>query len=320
MKKFYLIILLLSLPRFGFSQQYFSDTETQKKQEAIKRFEKLLENRNLPNNLNILFNGIRRDAKGFNYYTIETPDIIVYAPTLTPDLKKKRADSEELALKYGKIIEDVLKSYCPKDFNCPLPQKDFKVNVYLYGSEKAFINQSGIQRSPPPALATTKNDRGRIVSQKIEINLTAPNNEEVAKHETIHIFLLRIFEGKYIPAWVDEGLAVLSEREDIIQKHLTVLEQSSVKWNAKQVMSMTEFPQGPEFGLAYAHSTSLDRFLSEIIGKDNEDRPIRKLRFINFVKDGIDNGYEAALKKYYGQFGINNFNDLDKKWNAWRGF
>lgn len=319
MKKVYLLIFLLFLPAFSFSQQYSGDTELQRKQEAIKRFEKILEITTPSNNLKILFNGIKRDSKGVNYYTIETPDIIVHAPTLTPDLKKKRTDSEELALKYGKIVEDVLKSYCPKDFNCPFPQKDFKIDVYLYGSERAFMTQSGINRNPPPALATTKSYGGRISSQKIDINLTAPNNEQVAKHETVHIFLARVFEGKYIPSWVDEGLAILSEREDIIQKWLTILKQSPVKWNANQVMSMKDFPQEQE-RLAYAHSTSLDRFLSEVVGKDGEDRATRKLRFINFAKDGIDSGYEAALKKYYGQFGINNFNDLDKKWKTWRGF
>ena len=69
-----------------------------------------------------------------------------------------------------------------------------------------------------------------------------------------------------------------------------------------QLMQTDRYPHPRYIGPFYAQSVSLVEFLSREKGPKV---------FARFLRDGLDDGYEPALKKYYDMSG---FDDLQDRW------
>jgi hypothetical protein len=65
-----------------------------------------------------------------------------------------------------------------------------------------------------------------------------------------------------------------------------------------------QYPEGQRIGAFYAESVSIVDFLT---------RKREPTVFLQFVREGMNKGYEAALKKYYG---YNSFDELESDWQA----
>ncbi len=130
----------------------------------------------------------------------------------------------------------------------------------------------------------------------------------VLPHETTHVVLAGRFGDRRLPHWADEGMAVLSEPRDRVELHLDNLprhRRDDELFPVAELMQMDGYPDGGRIGPFYAESVSLVSFLSAEKGPK---------AFAHFLRDGLKDGYEPALKADYG---INGFDDLQERWQRY---
>jgi hypothetical protein len=103
-------------------------------------------------------------------------------------------------------------------------------------------------------------------------------------------------------------VAVLTEPQARIRLHLDNLPKhrsDGVLFAAADLFRLENYPQAHLIGPFYAQSVSLVEYLSTLSGGPRT--------FMQFVQDGLDHGYEPALRKHYG---IPSFADLEQRWQA----
>jgi hypothetical protein len=101
----------------------------------------------------------------------------------------------------------------------------------------------------------------------------------------------------------------LSEPRERIERHLHNLPQhrgNGELFPVAELLAMDQYPaDGRRIGAFYAESVSLVEFLSKEKGA-----PV----FAKFLRDGLQSGYEQALKKYYA---IQSLDDLQQRWQGY---
>jgi hypothetical protein len=131
-----------------------------------------------------------------------------------------------------------------------------------------------------------------VIDRKIELHCDVANMLTVVlPHETTHAVLSGRFGRHLVPRWADEGMALLSEpreRVDLYLKTLPKHRSNHELFALSKLMSMENYPEPRLVRPFYAQSIGLVEFLSSQKGGPQE--------FARFVRDGLDNGYEAALR------------------------
>jgi hypothetical protein len=214
--------------------------------------------------------------------------------------------SQEIAEQTARIAESTRLSMSRKWFEdeATTPWSP-RCDIYLYANAKDYAHSTG---APPesPGHSTLSLDNGRIISRKIDLHCDDPNMlSAVLPHEATHVVLAGRFGLHHVPRWADEGMAVLAEPQDRIGLHLRNLpmhRSQNELFEAGKLLEMTNYPESRLIGAFYAESVSLVDFLS---------RRKSPAVFARFVRDGLETGYEAALRKHYH---INSTAELDRLW------
>lgn len=182
-----------------------------------------------------------------------------------------------------------------------------KCEIYLYPTARIFSEMTG-QPEPSPGFSTMGMSGGRIVARRVNLRVDHPNLlKAILPHEITHVVLADLFPQQQIPRWADEGMAVLAEPAS--EQHMRAADlvdplASGQLFNVEQLMAM-DYPEGKFWGLYYAQSVSLTRFLVE---------QATPARFVQFVQDSQRNGVEAELRRIYK---IEGYPDLHKRWLAY---
>ncbi|QVL32893.1 hypothetical protein KIH39_02955 [Telmatocola sphagniphila] len=127
----------------------------------------------------------------------------------------------------------------------------------------------------------------------------------VLPHEITHTVFAHHFKQP-VPRWADEGGSVYSEDDLERRRH----DKMSVQYlNAGRaflltsLFAMKDYPANPsEQMILYAEGYSISKYLIE-----QSDRQT----FLNFVNDGMHNGWDRACQKYYE---VKNVNELQTQW------
>ncbi len=179
-----------------------------------------------------------------------------------------------------------------------------KCDIYLYPTARIFSQMTG-QPEPSPGFSTMGMSAGRIIARRINLRADHPNLlAAVLPHEITHVVLADLFPVQQIPRWADEGMAVLSEPNTEQRLRAADLEEplsSGKLFKLEDLMAM-DYPDGRYWGLYYAQSVSLTRFLVE------QGTPAQ---FVQFVQSAQRRGPEAELRRVYQ---IDGFADLQKRW------
>jgi hypothetical protein len=192
----------------------------------------------------------------------------------------------------------------------PMPQWTPKCDLVLYPTAQEF-SQVTNQMPQSPAFTQCDVHNGWVASRRIELRTDEPNMKNgILPHEIAHAVFAGQFAGKSPPKWADEGMAVLTEPEDIQNRHLTGLIQarsSGRGFRCDQLLPMQQYPQQvQEF---YAHSVGVCRMLVERHGG--------RERLTQFVRTAVEsNDYEGSLFRVYG---IRGLKDLETRLQQYVG-
>jgi tetratricopeptide (TPR) repeat protein len=182
-----------------------------------------------------------------------------------------------------------------------------RCNLYLYATAQDYSRATG-QSSGSPGHSRIESDSGtgRVVSRRMEMHFENPNLlDAVLPHETTHVVLAGQFGTHQVPRWADEGVAVLAEPADKVDLHrrnLARCQRDGQLLSLRELMQLSDYPQPRQIGAFYAQSVSLVDYLSRLKGA---------AVFTQFVRDGLREGYEPALRRHYG---LRDFAELEERW------
>ncbi|HZZ79941.1 MAG TPA: hypothetical protein VFE62_15585 [Gemmataceae bacterium] len=144
---------------------------------------------------------------------------------------------------------------------------------------------------------------GRVNSQRMKIH--GPLERliySVLPHEITHTVFANHFKTP-VPRWADEGGSVLSE-DDIERERHDKLVRSILNRGQqiplRNLLALKEYPQ--QVMCLYAQGFSLSDYL---VKRSN------KQHFLNFVGHGMQHGWDAAAKSYFGH---GNVEELEQAW------
>ncbi len=124
-------------------------------------------------------------------------------------------------------------------------------------------------------------------------------------HEITHTVFAAYFGGP-MPRWADEGASLLSEDHREMIRHdeivLKLLDRQG-EMSLGQLFRQKDYPS--DLWGFYGQGYSVSRFLVSVGG-----RP----RFLKFVKDGMEGGWDESTRRYYG---FANCRELDRAWRSW---
>ncbi len=229
-----------------------------------------------------------------------------WARAETSNFRVFHNQSRELAEQVAQIAERTRTTMAQKWFGGFKEAWSPRCDIYLHATAQDYSRATGVPVASP-GHSSIKNDGARVVGRRIDLHCDDAKGmvAAVLPHEATHVVLAGQFGEKQIPRWADEGMAVLTEPRDRIDRHLRNLarcRQDKQLFAVKQLMQLADYPDPRYITAFYAQSVSLVEYLT------NEKGPEV---FTRFLREAMKDGYEASLKKHYG---YSNFDDLQQKW------
>jgi hypothetical protein len=183
-----------------------------------------------------------------------------------------------------------------------------RCDIYLHANLQAYKQATGA----PDWLgvrghSTLSHERERVVARRIDLRCDDQHLFAVTlPHETTHVVLAGRFGRHLVPRWADEGMAVLSEPAEEVSLYLRNLQaqRRNGLFGLEQLMKASDWPEASRIQPFYAQSVSLVDYLCRQKGPQT---------FAAFLREGLDGGYEPALRKHYG---LSGFAELERRWQA----
>jgi len=180
-----------------------------------------------------------------------------------------------------------------------------KCEIVLFPTARDFARET-LQAPESPGISTMGIAGGRVVLRRVNLRTDHPSMAQaILPHEVTHVVLADLFPSQQIPRWADEGMAVLAEprsEQAVRAADLDKPLRSGKVFRVGDLMTRTEYPEQEHWGLYYAQSVSLTRFLVETGSP---------AQFIRFVQQSQRSGVEPALRQVYA---IPDFDALQKRW------
>ena len=217
-------------------------------------------------------------------------------------------DSQQLAEQVARVAENTRSAVCRKLFGEEPAAWEPKCTIFLYPTAEYYARQTGKPKDSPGHSSFKLEDYERVLERKIDLHCDQPDMlTNVLPHETTHAVLAGRFGRHNVPRWVDEGIAILSEQPESIEryrKNLPGLRSRNELFTASELLTSNDYPEASRITAFYVQSTSLVEYLCGQKGGPQS--------FARFVRDGLDNGYEAALQRHYG---LKDYKELEERWS-----
>ena len=126
-------------------------------------------------------------------------------------------------------------------------------------------------------------------------------------HELTHVVLADLLGGRQPPRWADEGMALLAddvEKQRLHRRDLRDAYARRTAFRAVELLALEDHPHPARVAAFYGQSHSLAGFLMA------RDKPAT---FVGFLRDVLDHGYDAALRRRYD---IADVAELERLWHA----
>jgi tetratricopeptide (TPR) repeat protein len=240
-----------------------------------------------------------RDRNAEGWLVCESPSFVIYYK-----------DAQEFADQAAQIAEAVRVKMQQKWFGGPGREWTPRCVIYLHPTAADYSRATGQYNSPGHSSIRIEN--GHFVTRQIDLHCDDSNLlTAILPHETTHIVLaseLGELQVERLPRWADEGVAVLTEPREKVERHLVNLNkarQDNQLFSLKELMELPNYPQNArQISTFYAESVSVVDFLTSIRGSQE---------FMLFLQDGMRYGYETSMRRH---FNINSYSDLEARWSA----
>jgi hypothetical protein len=169
-----------------------------------------------------------------------------------------------------------------------------RCDLYLHATAQDYSRATGKPREWS-AHSTINSEGTRVVLRRIDLRRDDPDMLAGSlPHETTHVVLAGRFGGPDLPRWADEGMALLSEPREKVERYLRTLEghrQAGKLFGVRQLLTMNDYPEPGRAAAFYAQSVSLTHYLAELKGPQT---------FTSFLSAAQRYGYDTALQRHYG--------------------
>lgn len=149
-------------------------------------------------------------------------------------------------------------------------------------------------------------DGDRVVGRRIDIRADRPGWLKLALgHELTHVVLADRFPDGRLPAWADEGMAVLADTDTKQDAHFRDLRAALTQradFRLVELFALSGYPSPDRQAAFYGQSASLVRYL---VSRGTPEQ------FVRFVHSAAGEGYETAVRSTYGLQGVR---DLERRW------
>jgi tetratricopeptide (TPR) repeat protein len=185
-----------------------------------------------------------------------------------------------------------------------------KCMIFLYPNANYYARQTGKAVDSPghSTLQVDKTNVERVIQRRIDLHCdVADMITHVLPHETTHAVLIGRFGRHLLPRWADEGMAILSEPREKVQrylKRLASLRSRHELFSVSELLGLNDYPEARRVTAFYVQSISLVDFLCSQKGGPQT--------FTRFIREGLESGFEAALQRHYG---FRDFKDLEERWS-----
>lgn len=251
-----------------------------------------------------------------------TPDVVTDPPlnmqhygknpqgwqvTETTNFRIFHNQSRELIERVALIAERTRVAMARKWFGSESETWSPKCEIVLHSSAADYSRLTNVpSTSPGHSRIETDPTTFRVTGRRIDLHTdTLGMLEAILPHETTHVVLAGNFGAHQVPRWADEGVAVLTEPLEKIEQHRRNLFKGQKEGQllpVRELMNLANYPQAKQITAFYAQSVMLVEFLTQQRGPEI---------FTVFLRDGLQGGYEPALRKHYGW----SFAELQANWD-----
>jgi hypothetical protein len=180
-----------------------------------------------------------------------------------------------------------------------------KCDILLHTTPAAYLRSvPGGEQTVGSSVIDT--DGGRVVGRRVDLRADRPGWLKTAlAHELTHVVLADRFPDGRLPAWADEGMAVLADthtKQDAHSRDLRAAQSQRRAFRLVELFALNGYPSSDRQAAFYGQSASLVRYL---IGQGTP------AQFVRFVRAADMGGYETAVRDIYGLPGVR---ELERRW------
>ncbi len=187
-------------------------------------------------------------------------------------------------------------------------QLDRKCDVVLYPNDRSYLGAVGGNASQTAAAVLTGYDGQRTFS-RIELRANRADWETNGlPHELTHVLFAQRFAGRKLPAWINEGTALMADPQSKQELHLGDYRRGRTNGTAlplRQLLPLDNYPARPSLPSFYGQSLSLVKCLVERNSPQT---------FVEFVDQSLQHGYAVGLRDVYG---ISGTEELQRIWSQY---
>lgn len=235
-------------------------------------------------------------------YIAETPNFQIHCCTSAERLRELAASCERLKAR-GQTMW--LGETSPSGSWQP------RCEVVVHSTVGAYSRTVGPGSERTSGCSTVRLHQGSVAERRIDLRSDAEGwLSDTLPHELTHVVLADRFTERRIPAWADEGIAMLAESPDKLQRRLNELRSviaAGRTLNLSQLVTLENGPASADRAAFYGQSVTLTGLLLE------RGTPQQLLQF---VKAGRRDGYDKALRDVYG---ITSWSTLESEWQTYAG-
>ncbi|HWB08310.1 MAG TPA: hypothetical protein VG826_03760 [Pirellulales bacterium] len=189
-----------------------------------------------------------------------------------------------------------------------LPDWSPKCDVVIHAAAASYARAVGQDQFATIGSSRVDVRGGRITLRRLDIRADNPGWFAAAvPHELTHLVMADEFAGGEVPAWADEGMAVLADtpaKQSLHQRDFELGRRTGGVFRLAHFVSQTSYPTAAEIPVFYGQSVSLVGFLVD--RRSAAD-------FVRFLHLAEKEGYDAALRQIYGLHGVHL---LEREWLA----
>lgn len=181
-----------------------------------------------------------------------------------------------------------------------------RCDVIVYPNLASYLNAVGREAEQTAGSALIEMNGREVSTRRIDLRGDLGSEMQSAlAHELTHVIVCDRLDRSLLPAWADEGMAVLADNPEKQQAHLADFRdglRARRAFRTAELVSLAGYPDPERVGVFYGQAGSL---VSYLVGRGTPER------FVKFLEVALEGGYDKALREVYD---INGIAQLERLW------